>query len=174
MISNFNLFKKFFIKKILISIIKNSDMNTEFITTNSRLSVKNDTIWQKRIIEPPKNYWFHSFILLLFLLGFSVYDAIPEKPYKWIMVFVIIMWMTPHIMTIYQILFIKTWKSNIRLSDIKSVRTENEENELEEKVFVKLKSGREKIYFFRKSENQAEKFVLLISSQTSLVSPVNQ
>lgn len=149
-------------------------MSSEFITINSKLTVNNNTIWQKRIIEPQKNYWFHSFILFLLGIGYGVYEMVTENPYRWIMVVVLTIWMTRHIITIYQILFINAWRSNIPLSDIKEIRTPDPENEFEEKVVLRLKSGREKTYIFRKSENQAEKFVLMISSQISLLSHVAQ
>ncbi len=140
-------------------------MSTEFITTTTRLTIINNTIRQKRVIEPPKNYWFHSFILLVLFIGFSVDDVLNDKPYKWVRVLILLVWISPHLVTIYRILFINSWKSNIKFSDIKEIKLLPDENELEEKVSMILKSGRKKIYVFRKSEEQAKKFTEMISSK---------
>ena len=92
-------------------------------------------------------------------------DVLNDKPYKWVRVVILLVWISPHLVTIYRILFINSWKSNIKFSDIKEIKLLPDENELEEKVSMILKSGRKKIYVFRKSEEQAKKFIEMMSSE---------
>ena len=138
-------------------------MNAEFLTTNSRLTIDKNWINENIIIKKPKNYWFDSFIFMALIIVFFIYEALTDNSYKWIIVFAGLTWILPHIKTVLQILFVETWKSNIQLLEIKDVKIEKQENELEEKVILRLKSGRRKTYVFRKSENQAENFIATIN-----------
>ncbi|MDB5195831.1 MAG: hypothetical protein JWP88_201, partial [Flaviaesturariibacter sp.] len=92
-----------------------------FITTDSELEIKRNTIYQKRLVVPVRTYWLHSFILLLIYIGYSFYETVTEKPYRWVSVLLGISWIAPHLVTIYRFLFKKSWRQNIPVSKIKSV-----------------------------------------------------
>ena len=137
-------------------------MNPEFITTTSKLTIKDNRVLQRQVVEPERNYWFHSFILIGIIIGLAVYDTLTDKPYKWVLVLVAIGWMSPHLVTIYRYLFVVTWRTNIPLRLIKNFRLQDR-NELEEQVVLTLRSDRKKTYVFRKAEGQAEKFAEALS-----------
>ena len=140
-------------------------MATGFITTTSKLTIKNNSVVQKRITEPERNYWFHSFILIAFVIAFAIDDALTDRPWRWPVILVGLWWMSPHLVTIYRYLFVVTWRTNIPLNLIKSFKLQDR-NELEEEVVLTLRSGRKKTYIFRKAEAQAEKFITALSQST--------
>lgn len=82
-------------------------------------------------------------------------------------------WIAPHLVTIYGILFKKSWRGNIPLSKIKTVERKAL-NQLEEAVILTLYSGRENSYTFRVAENQAEAFAELVNEFISANSLVMQ
>jgi hypothetical protein len=139
-------------------------MDAEFITSTSKLTLKNDTIWEKRIVQPEKSYWYHSFILLLIFIGYSTYKALNERASDWLYVLLGIVWIAPHLERIYKFLFVKVWRWYVPLSEIRFIHVEQDFNELEQKVTVLLKNGRKKEYIFRRSENQTERFMEVITS----------
>jgi hypothetical protein len=143
-------------------------MGTEFITKEGKLMVQRGVIYQKRLLEPPKNYWFHSFVLILLLMMLWADEAVNGKPLKWFYLPIGLMWIFPHLETIYRFLFVNTWRTNIPLSRVKEVMVHHPENELEEKVTLVLRSGRRKTYVFRKSEQQAGPFAEMVSSHMAM------
>lgn len=145
-------------------------MDAEFITSTSKLTLKNETIWEKRIVQPEKSYWYHSFIFLLIFIGYSTYRAINERAFDWLYVLLGLVWIAPHLKRIYKFVFVKVWRWYVPLSEIRTVEVEQNFNELEQKVIVLLKNGRKKEYIFRRSENQTERFVELIASMSPNVS----
>lgn len=149
-------------------------MQIEFYTVNSKLTLKNNTIWEKNLIQQKPSYWLHSVVLLIALLILTVYEALAGEFYKWFLSIMIIVWLTPHITRLYRLLFVKVWRWYIPLREIKVINLHQDYNELEEKVTVVLNSGREKIFIFRKMEHQAEKFVYQINSQKENNLPATQ
>jgi hypothetical protein len=143
----------------------NSNMATEFITTTSKLTIKNNRVVQQRVVQPERNYWFHSFVLILLFIALTFDDVLSDRPYRWPLLIVAVMWISPHLVTIYRYLFVVTWRTNIPLPLIKSFKLQDR-NELEEEVVLTLRSGRKKIYVFRKAEEQAEKFAGALSQST--------
>jgi hypothetical protein len=142
-------------------------MDPEFFTKSSKLTIKNDTIWEKRLVSPEKNYWFHSFILLLVFIAFSVDKAIYDTPFDWLYVLLGLIWIAPHLKHIFEFLFQKIWRWYIPLSEVRTIVLDPHYNELEQKVTITVKSGRKKVYVFRTSEHQAEAFTELVSSSIS-------
>jgi len=140
-------------------------MDPEFFTTNSKLTIKNDTIWEKQLVLPPPNYWFHSFILLLVIIAFSIDKAVNETPLDWVYVLLGLIWIAPHLKHIYAFLFQKVWRWYVPLAEVSTVVLDPHYNELEQKVTLTVKSGRKKVYIFRRMEHQAEAFVELVASR---------
>ena len=138
-------------------------MSTEYSTTTSKLRVQNKWISERVIVEPEKNYWFHSFMILLLLIIYSM-DQLETKPAKFISIVMCVIWISPHFVRIYRGLFVNVWRNNIPLKEVKDIDVDHEYNELEEKVTITLNSGRRKIYLFRKAEGQAEGFAAAVSA----------
>lgn len=147
------------------AIINGNTMDAAFFTTTSKLTIKNGTIWEKHLVDREKTYWLHSFIILLFLIGDFLYTAINESARYWLYVLLGLVWIAPHLKKIYQLVFTKAWRWYIPLSEIKSVEMDLNFNELEQRVVLTLKTGREKAYLFRKLEHQAETFTELVLSR---------
>ena len=146
-------------------------MDAEFFTTNSKLTLKNNVIWEKTLVQPPPSYWFHSFLFIIAFLAYTVYEILSGAWQELILAAVLLFWLSPHIKRIYQLLFVNVWRWYVPLSEIRNIYLEQEYNKLEEMVRLVLHSGREKTYIFLKSEQQAERFVELISSLIITVSP---
>jgi hypothetical protein len=134
-------------------------MDTSFYTVGSKVTLKDNVIREQVIIEPPPSYWWHSLILLVLVLIYSIDEALSGKFRKWVFAVLVIVWMAPHLSRLYTLLFVQVWRRNIPLAQIKTITHEPDANELEEKVKVVLRSGRQKIYVFRKSESVAAAFV---------------
>ena len=143
-------------------------MKTEFITTNSKLTVRSKWISEKPVIEKPESYWFHSFAMLALLLVYSFDEMLHERPDKLIAVILSAIWIAPHFVRIYQFLFINVWRSNIPVNEVKSIRLDDQFNELEDQVILTLHSGRKKRYLFRKREGQAAGFVTVVGENIKM------
>ena len=134
-------------------------MEQEFITTDGKIFINEEAITHKTLLTVKKDYWFHSFIALLFYSGCCMWSALNGNPGMWVFALGGIVWIWPHLERIFRVLFIKTWKRKIRLAEIKSILPKLELNSLETKVILKLTSAREKHFLFRNVENQAEPFI---------------
>jgi hypothetical protein len=150
-------------------------MAMEFITTDAKLTIKDNIIRQKKLIYR-ETYWWAHFVVLLILLIYKIVEVSNafntgnnEDKIDFIWIPILIMWMYPHLKRISESLFIKTWKSSIPLSKIKDIKVIPLENTLETKVVLTLGSGRKKFYTFRNAENQVHKFVEAVNERmTSL------
>lgn len=138
----------------------------ELYTINSKLIFDNNYLTIKKMKNDTSSYWFHSFVLYGCMVGFYFYKAMNQDPLAWFMVFgIITVWMYPHWVRIFKILFLFKWGNRIKIADIKDVSILPKENELETAICLKLKSGRQKHFVFRTLEKQAEHFVAYVQEQ---------
>lgn len=143
-------------------------MNTELITLNSRINIKKGVITEKKLKTDTEEGFTRSiaFVTLLAILAFCFYRIFFDKDYFYIIqLFLVLIWLAPHIKRIYASLFIKTWKSVIRIADIESVASLKMQNGLETQVTMHLKNGRKKFLIFRDAENQVEDFIHSIETK---------
>ncbi|HEX2535385.1 MAG TPA: hypothetical protein VHK69_16685, partial [Chitinophagaceae bacterium] len=137
-------------------------METVFYTVTSKLTLKNNTVWEQRVLQPPPTYWWHSFVLLVTVLGYTVHEALSGQWHEWVFALLLLHWLRPHLQRIYRLLFVNVWRWYVPLAEIRSVHLDPDYNEWEEQVRVVLRSGRQKNYLFRKSEGQAGKFAEVV------------
>lgn len=137
-------------------------MTSEYSTTTSKIRVQNKWISERVVVEPDKNYWFHSFLMLLLLIIFSI-DQVETKFTKITTIILCVIWISPHFVRIHRGLFVNVWRNNIPIKEIKDIEVDQDYNELEDMVTLTLNSGRKKIYLFRKWEGQAEDFAAAVS-----------
>lgn len=145
-------------------------MEQQFVTSKSKLTIKNGYIQETQLIPQAANYWFMHFLTLLILLFFSIYSAFTDKNehvLRLVYVPLLLMWIWPHAQRIYRILFIESWSKTIPLKNITEVQMKDL-NELEDMVIVLLKSGRIKTYTFRKTEHQAQAFSTCIHEHNAM------
>ena len=138
----------------------------EFITLNSRLTLKKDTLTEQKLNynEEEIRLPFLAFIGLMAISGITVYQIVEEQKYHHLIRFILIAYfLYPFLKWSYQTLFIKTWHSTIKLSRIKKVQMVPLENGIETKVILHLLSGRQKWYVFRNKENELKAFVAAVS-----------
>ena len=132
----------------------------KYYTIDSKISFERDKMYIQNIkYDPNRQYRFHSFAALSFLMAWEIYSALNGNPYRWFIAAVIFIWMYPHLERFYKFLFVNKWGGTIRLNDIMDVIKPEPENELETKVVLKFKKGRRKELIFRSRENQVEGFL---------------
>ena len=150
-------------------------MNTEFITLNSKLIIKNNAIIEEKLKTEEEGFTrFIALVALLSFLFFCIYKIVEEKDYIFIVQLILVLfWLEPHVMRIYRSLFVKTWKSTIRLNEIQRVTSVKLDNGLETEVILQLKSGRKKFIVFRNAENQVEDFITAVDKQENSVVSFN-
>jgi len=138
----------------------------EYYTLDSKLLIDKDVLFIKKFKQDPtRRYWFDSFVLIAIIIAFQVDRAINEKPRAWIIAFVALIWIYPHLERIFKILFVYKWGNSIRLADIREIVQQPTENELETVISLRLKSGRQKMLIFRTKENQVEAFIDQVQKQ---------
>ena len=143
----------------------------EFFTLDSRLTIQRGNIYQKSVKRETETgfYRYIVFVVYLLFVFLTVEEMVAEKEYYHVIqVVVISIFLAPLFKRIYEGLFVKTWKNNIPLKDIKSISTKPLVNDLETEVTLHLSSGRKKFYIFRNAEGQLEPFVDTISAHISL------
>jgi hypothetical protein len=137
-------------------------MNAAFISLDSRVTIKNGWITVKKFKTDTEEGFtrFIAFVALLALLAFCLYRIIEDKAYFFtVQLLLVLIWLAPHIKRIYTFLFVITWKSAIRMDDIRQVTTLPLENGLETRVTLHLVNGRKKFLTFRDAENQLPHFI---------------
>jgi hypothetical protein len=141
-----------------------------FFTLDSRLTLQRGNVYQKKVKYSDARWdRFVVFMLLFLFLLFTLYQIIEEEKYGSIaQLILIVFWLSPRVKSIYQTLFVKTWKSIIPLKDVKGVSTKQLENGLETEVSLHLSSGRRKVYTFRNAEAQIEPFVEAVSAHIAV------
>lgn len=152
-------------------------MSAEFITFNSSLIIKQSTLIEKKLIVNTEEGFtrFIAFVALLALLAFCIYRIVVDKDYFFIIqLLLVLLWLTPHLKRIYTFMFVKTWKSAIRIDDIRRVTSLRLQNGLETQVVLHLKNGRKKFLVFRNAENQVDDFVRTIEGKEIASSSLNR
>lgn len=140
-------------------------MHTEIYSLNSRLTIKNKAIFEKKLKTNTEEGFTRliAFVALLALLVLCIDKIIEEKNYLFIVqVILILVWLEPHIKRIYLSLFVKTWKSSIKLNEIQKITSIRLDNGLETEVILHLKSGKKKFIVFRDAEKQIEEFIIAV------------
>lgn len=143
-------------------------MADKFITLNSRITISKGVFREKKIYEDTEVGFdrFVSFLALCAGLGFCIYQLIVNKDYYYIVQILLLgFWLESHFRRIYLALFVKTWMTYFKISDIKGFAYKALPNGLETEVILKLKSGRKKFLIFRDAENQVEDFINLINEK---------
>ena len=146
-------------------------MVAKFITLNSRITINKGVFREKKIYVDNGDGFdrFISFLALCAGLGFCIYQLIMNKDYYYIVQILLIgFWLESHFKRIYRALFVKTWMTYFKLSDIKGFSTQQLENGLETEVALKLKNGRKKFLIFRDGENQLDSFINAIKKEDEL------
>ncbi len=139
-----------------------------FITIDSCLSFDKEYLNIKKLKhDSTTKYWINSFLLLATFISFQTYRAIYDKPRAWIWVLIGFTWIYPYFEKIFKKLFIYKWGNKIKLSDIKSTKVLNADNELEISLCIELLNKRKKIITFRKGENQINSFIETLQQKTS-------
>ena len=142
-------------------------MSTEFITLNSRLTIKKGTLTEKKVKLNTEEGFTHfiSFVALLALLSFCIYRIVVDRDFFFIIqLFLVLIWLQPHLKRIYSFLFISTWRSSIRIDDILKVTCSSLHNGLETEATLHLNNGRKKFLIFRDAENQVDNFIRIIET----------
>lgn len=137
-------------------------MSEEFITLNSRLTVKNDTLIEKKLkVNREEGFTrFLAFVVLVSLVAFCIYRIAFDNNYFYIIqLILVLMWLAPHTKRVYTSLFIKTLKTSIRIDEIQTLTSSKLDNGLETQVTLHLKNGRKKFLIFRDAENQVDDFL---------------
>lgn len=143
-------------------------MSAEYITLNSRLTVKKGVLTEKKLKVNTEEAFSRlmAFIALVALLAFCIYRITVDKNYFFIIqLLLVLMWLAPHIKRIYTSMFIKTWKASIRIDEIQSITSSHLDNGLETEVTLHLKNGRKKFLIFRDAENQIDDFICSIETK---------
>lgn len=137
-------------------------MNTEFISLNSKINIKKGVITEKKVKADTGEGFtrFIAFMALVAFLAYCIYRIVVDKNYVYILqLLLVLFWLAPHLKRLYISLFIKTWKSTIRIDDIQRVTSSRLQNGLETQVALHLKNGRKKYLIFRDAENQINDFI---------------
>ena len=143
----------------------------EFFTLDSRLTIQRGNVYQKSVKQETETgfYRYIVFVVYLLFVFLTVEEMVAEKEYYHVIqVVVISILLAPLFKRIYEGLFVKTWKSNIPLKDIKSISTRPLNNGLETELTLHLSSGRKKYYTFRNAEGQLQLFVDAVSAHLTL------
>ena len=134
-------------------------MESLFFTTTSKLVLKNGWINEWPVVEKEPGYRLHSLLLIFLMVLYSI-GSIREGRYtKSVFLMLAMFWVAPHLKRIYRVLFVDVWRQHIPLKGVRKVAWDNAFNELEERVVLTMRSGRKKVYVFRKREAQALPFV---------------
>jgi hypothetical protein len=137
-------------------------MSVEYLTLNSRLSIKKDVLTEKKLkVNAEEGFTrLMAFVVLVALVAFCIYRIAVDNNYFYIIqLILVLMWLAPHIKRVYTSLFIKTWKTSIRIDEIQSLTSSKLDNGLETQVTLHLKNGRKKFLIFRDAENQVDDFI---------------
>ena len=151
--------------------MQQNNTKQEFFTLDSRLTIQRGNIYQKKVKHETEigKYRFIVFAAYGLLVFLTVIKIKEEGAYYEIIKVVAFGLLLDQIFKhIYLTLFVKTWKSNIPLNDVKSISTKQLVNGLETEVILHLSSGRKKFYTFRNAEGQLEPFVEALSAHISL------
>jgi hypothetical protein len=143
-------------------------MSAEFITLNSRLTIKKGTLIEKKLKVNTEEGFTRliAFMALLAFLAFCIYRIVVDKKYFFIIqLLLVLIWLAPHFKRINTFLFVQTWKSSIRMDYIQRVTSSKLQNGLETQVTLHLKNGRKKFLTFRDAENQVDDFVRTIETK---------
>lgn len=145
-------------------------MENVFKTTTGTITLKNDEMRFRRLLEQP-SYRAHSFLLFVVILTFkwlSFYnEPFPTNEDKFrllVWTVLIVYWMYPHLENTFNWLFRFTWKKRIKLDNVVSAESMDLHNELECGVRLKLRSGRVKEVIFRQEEGYAAPFLQLFET----------
>jgi len=143
----------------------------EFFTLDSRLTIQRGNIYQKKVKDNSEvgKYRFIVLSAYCLLVFFTIQDiksgADNFDIFLGIIKVIVFGILIEQIFKgIYQTLFVKTWKSNIPLKEIKDVSTKPLDNGLETEVTLHLSSGRKKFYTFRNAEGQLQPFIEAVSA----------
>lgn len=141
-------------------------MNEEFITLDSRLVIAKEVLREKKVKGDTEESFTRgiAFAALMTYLVYSVYEITEKKEYfAIIQIIMVFFWLAPHVKRMYRTLFVKTWKSSIKLTEIKEVKAKPLQNGLETEVTLQLANGRKKYFVFRNRETDIKEFMQALS-----------
>jgi len=137
----------------------------KFTTAIGKLSIKETTIRQSRIIEKG----IETQILKLVGLGFILYTVCYEfilpnfenwNPAKRVIMYAVFsIVIVSLLIQVYEFIFLKHWGKDLSIPSIEKINITTGNNKLETKVGITLKSKRIKSYHFRTLENQHPAFI---------------
>jgi hypothetical protein len=136
-------------------------MSTEFITLDSRLTIRMNAITEtklKDITYTRSRYYFLS----LALNAFCLYMVVAWQDYSEYVIIPVLLFMLMHdLQNTYIGMFKLSHKPTIFLKEVRDVTTTALNNGLETQVTLHLANGRKKFYVFRNAENQLDGFLQL-------------
>lgn len=150
----------------------------ELTTTDGKLIIEGSIIRQKRLTNTRRrNFILYCYFLLFFVdLTIDKIDVANEtgKTSKWIGVGIYSLILLLYIGIALDFLFRQYLKNKVDISQVKKVRTYNNDEGLETNVILTMKSNRYKRYVFRTLENQYVQLVDKIQSLNSNVQFVKE
>ena len=130
-------------------------MKQEFITTQGKVIIEDGIIRVKKLIHRSNsefNYYIFGIFYAVYLLG--------SDP-KILPLVYILLGITGFVFLVYlfELFFLKAWKNNFPIEQIKSYRVSRDHIGLETRVTLVLKSNRQKEIVFRNHEHQLDGFL---------------
>ncbi len=105
--------------------------------------------------------------LLFFVIAFILQFFIDEEPRKYVGVVLFGLMLLFRLPDFYDVLIKRNYSNRIILSNIKSVKTENDTHGLNTTVVLQLKNGRYRKIIFRTMEKQHESFSEILFQHTT-------
>ena len=140
----------------------------EFITINSKLTIKDSSIHQKYLVTWFSRGFYVSAFFFIWALNtfFEKIDVAREKGNSsgWVSVVIFGFLLLVYLVIACDFVFRRYWKSRLEISRITVIKLGQDETGLETNMILKLRSGRYKPLRFRTLENQFERFVEAICS----------
>ena len=130
-------------------------MKQEFITTQGKVIIEDGMIRVKKLIHRSNgefNYLISGAFYVLYLLGTDSKVMPLVYLLLGIIGFLILVFL-------FELFFLKAWKNNFPIEQIKSYRVNRDHTGLETKVTLILKSNRQKEIVFRNHEHQLDGFI---------------
>jgi len=130
-------------------------MKQEFITTQGKVIIEDGMIRVKKLIHRSNgefNYLIFGAFYALYLLGTDSKVMPLVYLLLGIIGFLILVFL-------FELFFLKAWKNNFPIEQIKSYRVNRDHTGLETKVTLILKSNRQKEIVFRNHEHQLDGFI---------------
>lgn len=147
-----------------------SQNKVEFFTLDTCITIQRGNLYHKKVKQESElgQYRFIVFAVYCLVVFLTVVEIKEEgNYYEIIKVAVFSILVSSIFKSIFQTLFIKTWKTIIPLKDVKNITTKPLDNGLETEVTLHLQNGRKKFYTFRNAEGQLEAFVEALEMHTT-------